>query len=404
MKWKRWVSAVATGGLLVMTPPLVAAPPAVGNAPITVVVEGTGRDEEQARKAALREAVSQAVGTLIDAETVVRNDQLVKDQIVEFSGGFVKSFETLSAKPGEAGGVRVRIRATVERLRLFDRPVEAKSTARELNGADLLATKQTREDARRAATELLAQLYADVPKLAKAEVKGEPKVSRDGRGLMVDVVVSADPERYAAFARRATAILDRVAAARDGIVLTASRVEQGGHFQYRAAGGRTPQGVFSQPPLDDRTPPGYAVWLATPAGGPNRLRWALYWVDAEPPAASDLVGGSPTARVRLEDVVGDAVAEDVVRLTAGAQGPGSPADPWLLGSVARRSFKADGERRSTASVFLAPVWSTLDPDARRPEYRPAVSFTRTVPVSDADLRRVRRVTATVEFEGAGRRR
>lgn len=395
MWWKRWVSMAVASGLVTMVSPLSASPPS-SNEPVMVVVEGTGRDEEHARKAAFREAVSQAVGTLIDVETVVRNDRLVKNQIIEFGGGFVKSFDTLAVEPVKPEGVRVRIRATVERLRLFDRPVRPKASVRELNGADLLATKQTRQDARRAATALIAQLYADLPKLARAEVKGPPKPSPDGRGLSVNLAVSVDPERYAAFARRATAVLDRVSAARDGIVLTASRAGPD-HFVYRSAGGRTPPGVFSQPAANDNTPPGYAVWLATPAGGPEKLRWALYWVDGEPPSATDLIAGSPVVRVRLEDVGGDVVAEDVVRLTSRTVVPSPSPDPWFLGSVCRRDFPTALARTSTASVFIAPVWSTLDPDAGRPEYRPSITRRHTIPVSDADLGRVRRVTATVEF-------
>ena len=42
-----------------------------------VVAEGTGKDEKEARAAAFREAVSRAVGTLVEAETLVQNDQIV---------------------------------------------------------------------------------------------------------------------------------------------------------------------------------------------------------------------------------------------------------------------------------------------------------------------------------------
>lgn len=399
MWWKSWICAAVAGGLVAMASPGSASPPAT-NAPIVVVVEGAGKDEGQARKAALREAVAQAVGSLIDVKTVVRNDRVVKDEVTEFSGGFVKSFDTLAVRPDEPGGVRVRIRATVERLRLFDRPVEEKRNVCELNGSDLLATKQPRAESRRAATALLAHLYADVPKLARAEVKGPPKPSPDGRGLILSITVSADPGRYAAFASRATAILDRVSAAKDGIVLTAGRIAPG-HYGYRAAGGRTPHGVFSQPTINDNTPPGHAIWLATPAGEASKLRWALYWVDAEPPSKLDLVGGQPVVRARLEDAAGVAVAENVAPMTSQPSSQWLSPEPWFLGSVSRRDFPTPSARRSTASVFIAPVWSTLNPDATRPEYRPYITIQHKVSVSDADLQRVRRVTATVEFARPG---
>src|SRR6478736_5914325 len=60
-----------------------------------VVAEGTGRDEKEARAAALRDAVSRVVGSLVDAETLVRNDRVIREQVLEFSGGFVKTYDPL---------------------------------------------------------------------------------------------------------------------------------------------------------------------------------------------------------------------------------------------------------------------------------------------------------------------
>src|ERR1700721_3602386 len=56
-----------------------------------VVAEGIGKDEKEALKAAFRDAVGRVVGTLVDAETLVKNDPVISEKILEFSGGFDKT-------------------------------------------------------------------------------------------------------------------------------------------------------------------------------------------------------------------------------------------------------------------------------------------------------------------------
>src|SRR5580765_4148859 len=91
----------ASGPLAAMALVLAAAaahpaPGEDGKVPTTVVVaEGTGRDEKEARAAALRDAVSRVVGSLVDAETLVKNDRVIRDRVLEFSGGFVKTYDRL---------------------------------------------------------------------------------------------------------------------------------------------------------------------------------------------------------------------------------------------------------------------------------------------------------------------
>lgn len=95
----------------------------VANAEATIVVrEGRGeaavvnKDEpaafEAARQQALRDAVEQAAGVRIDADTVAVNNQLVRDQVFANTSGYVKKFELLDRKL-EKGVVTVRVKADV---------------------------------------------------------------------------------------------------------------------------------------------------------------------------------------------------------------------------------------------------------------------------------------------------
>jgi hypothetical protein len=98
-----------------------------------VTKEGTGeaaivnKDEQkafaEAQQNALRAAVEQAAGVKIDADTVVVNNQLVRDQVFANTSGYVKKFEVLSKK-SDKGVVTVTVKADVITDNL-DKDIEA---------------------------------------------------------------------------------------------------------------------------------------------------------------------------------------------------------------------------------------------------------------------------------------
>lgn len=64
--------------------------------PITVAGYGTTADE--AERDALRNAVEQAVGTLVDSATLVQNNMLINDEIYTQSRGYITNYTVLSQK------------------------------------------------------------------------------------------------------------------------------------------------------------------------------------------------------------------------------------------------------------------------------------------------------------------
>ena len=67
---------------------------------------------EDAKAAALRAAIESAAGTRIEADTVVVNNQLVKDQIFANTSGYVKKFDILEKKI-DKGVATVKVKAEV---------------------------------------------------------------------------------------------------------------------------------------------------------------------------------------------------------------------------------------------------------------------------------------------------
>jgi len=79
-------------------------------------VASVGNDPAAARdkaiEDALRRAVEQAVGTIVESETAVENYQLLSDKIYSHSSGYVKDYKVVSEKT-EGGLMRVTVAANV---------------------------------------------------------------------------------------------------------------------------------------------------------------------------------------------------------------------------------------------------------------------------------------------------
>lgn len=78
-----------------------------------VTVTGVGISKDDAVRDALRNAVEQAVGTLVDSETLVQNMAVVNDEIYTKSQGFVRDFNVLSSQ-ASGGQYTVTVRAIID--------------------------------------------------------------------------------------------------------------------------------------------------------------------------------------------------------------------------------------------------------------------------------------------------
>lgn len=83
------------------------------NDEVTLVVFGKAVDSEKATAVALRSAIEQAYGAFVSANTMILNDDLVKDEIVTISSGNIKSYKVLSDVKCEDGQEMVTVKATI---------------------------------------------------------------------------------------------------------------------------------------------------------------------------------------------------------------------------------------------------------------------------------------------------
>ncbi len=276
----------------------------------TVIAEGVGKTAKSALKDAFRGALSKVVGTLVDAETLVKNDEVISDQVLEYSGGFVSSYDKLSEKEDD-GLFRVKIKAQVERRQVMAKLKAAKVTIRAVDGKDLVAEVLTQQEARKNATALLEKELAELPKLLLAEVVGKPQYDESSASMVVGVAVSVDAAKYGAFAKRLTGLLDKSSLAKQSVLLAGqadkNAARKGGlvldHKQVSVLGALE---VDKLPGVKSWT-----LWVLTFMDDQAvRMRWSRYVLDADYTKCVAPITGDLRVHLVLADDKGETVTED----------------------------------------------------------------------------------------------
>ena len=111
---------------------------------ITLVVDGEGKDKTEATKNALRSAIEQSYGTFVSANTVILNDELVKDEIATVSSGNIKSYKELSSTTLPNGNISVTLSATVSIGKLISY-AQSKGASTEFAGQAFMMNMRMRE-------------------------------------------------------------------------------------------------------------------------------------------------------------------------------------------------------------------------------------------------------------------
>ncbi|MEY2716111.1 MAG: hypothetical protein RIT24_2454 [Planctomycetota bacterium] len=156
----------------------------------TLVLESSGlaATESEALQQALLSAVSSAVGTLIDAETIVENDKVIKDRILSASNGFVEKYEKLESHK-TTDGWSVKIRATVRSGTLRERLDQSIHRATSpVDGQNLGQRIKTKKQVAQDQGQLIRLAIGDCHKgVLKIERIGDPEAV-EAPGLPEDMV------------------------------------------------------------------------------------------------------------------------------------------------------------------------------------------------------------------------
>ncbi len=184
-----------------------------------VIGEGVGTSADEALKDAYRNAVRQTVGAVVDAETLVKNDEVIVDKILTYSDGFIKSYEEIpGSKTFKNGLHRIRIKAQVERRSVIAKLQAANVTLKQIDGQGLFAEAMTQLDAEADAAKLLTRQFEGFPQgCVTAVVRGRPEIVEKSSGevkVKITVKIEPDLEAFKRFADKLVPILEKIASDR----------------------------------------------------------------------------------------------------------------------------------------------------------------------------------------------
>ncbi len=336
-----------------------------------VVVTGVGVDPRNALQNAFSLAIEQTVGLLVDAETLVRNDQLIRDEILTHSRGYVETFDVVSQRQ-EGEFHRATIRAVVARDKLREKLRGIKIAVHALPGER--AALQIDFDAKNEeqAAEMLSKALAefDMTKLTKVEIVGKPQIAREGSHATVTVTVKLSPDlaQWRKFSPDVRRILDKTATRRGAVTLPLSiRMSRDSPLQKQLEG----HGVL------------VSLFVSTNILG-DRTQWTMFRVP-EPMDEAIRIAAS-RMRYRLVYVLLDEQGRDLVRTTV-LRSEGSRYRG--LGTVIQKSSIF----RVGSVWWIGPVWwqSRLGDKCV-----PVFETDATVQVSQKDLSKVAKTVVFLE--------
>ena len=196
---KKMILLLFVLGLLPLT--LATAESSTESATTLVVASGIGVDADKALQNALKNAVQQAVGAIVDAETMVKNEEIIRDQILTYSDGYVEHFDKIGETKRADGLFELRIKATIKRRQLIEKLQTSKVISTKVDGQSLFGELATQLDASKNAAKLLEKSLDGLPlNLLVAKVADpKPKIESMGdTGVTAtwNVLVSYDYNAY----------------------------------------------------------------------------------------------------------------------------------------------------------------------------------------------------------------
>lgn len=127
-----------------------------------VQVQGHGSDERSAREEAFRLAVNQAVGSLLLSHRHIENQEIIRNEIINYSSGHVHDFKILDRRIGTNGHVVV-MDVWVRRSLIADRLLNESRDAAEIEGGRIAAQIGSLEQRRQSTEQVLESVLRDFP-------------------------------------------------------------------------------------------------------------------------------------------------------------------------------------------------------------------------------------------------
>jgi hypothetical protein len=184
-------------------------------ATVIVVAEGVGTTRQEAVSDAGRNAARQVLGAMLDADTLVREDKVIDENVLAKSDGIIGSGCELFEEKEAGGLVRVKIKANIQRDALVVRLNANNIAMRTIDGKSLAAEASDKLESNARASDLLQKALATYPaEILIAEVKGKPTIAHENNGniaMKFELTVQGDMDKYDQWQKRAIPLLEQLA-------------------------------------------------------------------------------------------------------------------------------------------------------------------------------------------------
>jgi hypothetical protein len=166
-----------------------------------VVATGTGVTQEKALSSAFRTAIQQVVGVILDSETLVKNQQVIRDEILLYSSGYIERYNKIRERKNSDGLYEVTIKAEVQNRRLRAKLNAVRAAKGKVDGKSIFASVITQLDTAEKGAKLLEKGLAGLPgSLLKVEiVNSQPRLLNKTKNEVKvewDIKVSWDEKKY----------------------------------------------------------------------------------------------------------------------------------------------------------------------------------------------------------------
>jgi hypothetical protein len=331
--------------------------------PRKVKAEGVGVTSDEALKNAFMAAVRQVVGAVVEQDTVIEKDAVIRDEIVAHSRGFIVGYDKLSEK-AEHGLIRVTIRATVERSKVVRELQVAKISTRKVDPAIIIEEaedeqkrqklaelqKKLAKEQQEQATKLFARALETIPEsLIEAKIVGDPRtgdVNGPKVSLSITVRFSVNMQAYDTFLDRLKKSLDGLSVKQGEFTMVSRSSTHDKHQLPSSIDGFS--GVHS---------PDEALLAVNThrTQSHDRTEWSTYVLPIKAASALRGCSGKPLrVKLSLVDAKGGLVAAD--RFEGSVDGYGHP-NVVYFGEIA----ETDNHRQGTGCEPLAKLVWVISP-------------------------------------------
>jgi hypothetical protein len=142
-----------------------------------VVATGTGIDSEKATRSAIRNAVEQVIGLYVSSDTIVQNAQVLKDEVLTHSAGYVKDSRVISEEKNDDGLTVIKIEALVISTKLAQKIESLNIATKKVEGESLFGEAISKIDQKQSGSKLLGAALSRYPQAAYKFDIGKPVIN-----------------------------------------------------------------------------------------------------------------------------------------------------------------------------------------------------------------------------------